>query len=263
MSVSSTQDVGHRDCAPVTPRAEACPLPGSADNRALDFLARLNHELRTPLNAVLGFTQLLQSDPRECLSARQAVQVESIRRASAYLLQLANDLLDLSIVQSGRIRIHHCDIALADLIDEVLQAMWPQAGASGITVEPLYRNAPDVHVLGDPLRLRQVMFNLLTNAIKYNSAGGNVTIAVRCCAAHVRVQVTDTGLGMTPQQLSHLFEPFNRLGREKGRVEGSGLGMVLVRQLVEAMQGHVEVDSQIDRGTTVCVCLRSAADREA
>lgn len=226
--------------------------------RVFELVARFNHELRTPLNAVIGFADLLQSDPRDPLSTRQAVGVQAIKRAGTHMLGLMEDLLDLSLARSGRLRVGTSAVVVSGLIDESLQAVQLQALARRIALVPPGLADAEICVMADPLRLRQVMLNLLTNAIKYNIEGGVVRIGVTRTADHVQIQVMDTGYGMSPQQMAHLFEPFNRLGREHEDGTGTGIGMALTLQLIEAMGGTIDVASRRNEGTTVRVCLRSA-----
>ena len=223
-----------------------------------EFLSRMSHELRTPLNAVLGFAQLLQSDTHTPLSGRQLAQVESIRRAGWHLLALMNDVLDVSRVELGQLQIEMQVVALAPLIDEVLELVRTQADGLSVQLDAAYRQQAPLYVLGDTVRLRQVIVNLVSNAVKYNRPHGAVRVGLHCVDDTVRIQVTDTGMGMTLEQLDHLFEPFNRLGREGGSIEGTGIGMALVRQLIGLMQGRIEVDSVEGRGTTVNVYLKLA-----
>jgi signal transduction histidine kinase len=178
----------------------------------------MSHELRTPLNAVLGFSQLLQSNAQEPLGPRQREQVEAIRQAGWHLLALVNDVLDVSRIESGHLRVEPRGVDLLHLLDEVAALVRPQADRAGITLQPAYGEGPAI-VMADPVRLRQVLVNLMSNAIKYNRPGGQVRVEVERSGARVEVSVADTGLGMTPEQLDGLFEPFNRLGREHSDIE--------------------------------------------
>ncbi len=220
-----------------------------------DFLSRMSHELRTPLNAVLGFSQLMQSDAQEPLTERQRTRVESIRQAGWHLLALINDVLDVSRIESGHLQVESRGVGLATLLDEVLDLVRAQADSAGVQLDTAYRQAPPAVVQGDPLRLRQVMLNLLSNAVKYNRPGGSVRVSVDVVDDRAVVEIADTGLGMTQAQLDKLFEPFNRLGREHSSIEGTGIGLVLTRQLMTLMQGSLSVESEAGRGTTVRVAL--------
>ena len=221
-----------------------------AANRAkTEFVAHMSHELRTPLNAVLGFTQLLLADT-PAADPRHA-RLASIREAGLHLLALSGDLLDVSRIESGALRLESRSVALAPLCAEVLQLMRPHADAWRVRFAPPPEAAGAPWVLGDPLRLRQALINFVSNAVKYNRPGGQVALTITPADAAVELAVADTGIGMTPGQLARLFEPYNRLGREASGIEGSGLGMALTQRLVEAMGGRLAVESSVERGTTV------------
>lgn len=228
-----------------------------------EFVARMSHEMRTPLNAVLGFSQLMQSDVHEPLGPAQQRRVERIRTAGWHLLQLLADVMDLASVESGGVRVETARVALFDTLDEALALCETQARSRRITLHVHDRECAPLFVQGDPIRLRQVLINVLSNAIKYNRDGGEVDIHVRRVHERITLEVQDNGLGMTAEQLAHLYEPFNRLGRERGEVEGSGIGLVLTRQLVERMNGVLQIDSEPGRGTQVRITLGAAASAPA
>ena len=209
------------------------------------FLARMSHELRTPLNAVLGFSQLLLQDERgaDAPAAERRRRLDHIRAAGEHLLSLINDVLDLSSLEGGELRIELQAVALAPLVTQTLALLGPQLDSRGVRV----RTGPlDISVMADATRLRQVLLNLLSNAIKYNREGGEVRVEALPRGSTVLLRVVDSGQGMSDEQLLHHFEPFNRLGRdEKGdeAVEGTGIGLAIVKALVERMGGSVHVDS--------------------
>jgi PAS domain S-box-containing protein len=241
-------------------RAQNEKAAAEAANRAkTDFLSRMSHELRTPLNAVLGFSQLLTTDESERLSERQSAQVEAIQHAGWHLLALINDVLDVSRIEAGRLLVSTRPVDLQPLLDDAVAFVSAQARACGVVLVPASGAAALPAVAGDPVRLRQVLLNVITNAVKYNRPGGSVRLAVSAEGKRVRIEVADTGLGMTRDQLDHLFEPFNRLGRERSGIEGTGIGMALTRQLTELMGGTIEVHSESGRGTTVHIALPLAA----
>ena len=226
------------------------------------FLARMSHELRTPLNAVLGFTQLLLAD--EAVGSLRRRRLDHIHGAGRHLLALINDVLDLASLQSGELRIACKAVALAPLVAQTLPLLGPAAGLGGGagSSEPnLSTGALDFQVLADPTRLRQVLLNLLSNAVKYNRPGGQVHIEALAEGDWVVLRITDSGYGMDDAQLKQLFEPFNRLGREAQPVEGTGIGLAIVKALVEGMGGNVRVTSRPDEGTRFEV--RLAAPGEA
>lgn len=244
--------------------ARAAQIATVAANQAkTDFISRLSHELRTPMNAVIGFLQLLDNPGAATLPPeRRARYLQQARSASNHLLELIDDLLDLSRIEAGGVQIRMASIDVCGPLDAAFDFCQQAAARRSVDLRPAYREAGPVHLRADPLRLRQVLINLLTNAIKYNRPGGHVVVQVRAGAGRVRIGVADSGLGMTAAQQARLFEPFNRLGREGGDIEGSGVGLVVVRQLIERMDGRVEVDSRPGIGTTVTVDLAGAAPPE-
>ncbi len=238
----------------------AAQIATAAANQAkTDFISRLSHELRTPMNAVIGFLQLLDNPGAAALPAeRRARFLQQARSASNHLLELIDDLLDLSRIEAGKVQIRMAPIDARGPLDAALDFCHQAALRHGVDLLPRYRDAAPTYLHADPLRLRQVMINLLSNAIKYNRPGGQVAVHLRSDAGRVQIAVADNGLGMTAEQKARLFEPFNRLGREGGDIEGSGVGLVVVRQLIERMDGRVEVDSVPGVGTSVTVDLAAA-----
>jgi signal transduction histidine kinase/ActR/RegA family two-component response regulator len=215
------------------------------------FLSRMSHELRTPLNAVLGFTQLLQADEgRDDIRTRRQ-RLEQIRRAGQHLLELIDDVLDLSRLEGGEMAITLEAVSLPVLVESVLPLVEAQARDRDVRIR-LGRLQSTAHA--DPTRLRQVLLNLLTNAIKYNRAGGEIYVDAQNSDGICLLRVRDTGHGLTAAQLQHLFEPFNRLGAERSEVPGTGIGLAIVKALVERMGGTVHVESSPDHGT--CFELR-------
>ena len=220
------------------------------------FLSRMSHELRTPLNAVLGFTQLLQRDAGTGLGPEQKVQLGHIRAAGEHLLSLINDALELSSLESGNLKLDMQAVDLDAIVAQALPLVGSLAARQQVRLHVVPR--PDPHRLGpapvlawvDPTRVLQVLLNLLSNAIKYNRSRGQVTIEACTLAGIARLRVTDTGRGMSPDQMSHLFEPFNRMGIESEGIEGTGIGLVIVKALVEGMGGTMSVTSQAGLGTT-------------
>ena len=231
----------------------------SANQAKTAFLSRMSHELRTPLNAVLGFTQLLLSGRQDPLSRTQVRQVELVQQAGWHLLALINDVLDLSRIESGQLRVDARAIDPAPCLQEALALAMPQAQASGIALEGPPADVDLPVILADPLRLRQVLLNLLSNAIKYNRPHGEVRLqALRLPDGRLQVQVCDSGMGMTADQLQHLYEPFNRLGRERSHAEGTGIGLVLSRELMRLMGGELQLHSAPGEGTRVDLWLPTA-----
>jgi PAS domain S-box-containing protein len=225
-----------------------------------EFLARMSHELRTPLNAVLGFAQLLRLEP--ALAATPAYdKVLHIQSAGEHLLSLINDVLDLSSLESGEVRLDLRPVPLAGVLQEASALVEPAARAAGVSLQ-VDDTAAVVHA--DRIRMRQVVLNLLSNAVKYNTARGHVRVSAGERGDETWLAVTDTGRGMTRQQLAHLFEPFNRLGVEREGIEGSGVGLSVVKALVERMGGAVRVESTPGTGSRFEVSLpRAVAPAEA
>ena len=229
-----------------------------ASNRAkTEFLSRMSHELRTPLNAVIGFAQLMRVDPAHPPSAKQLEWVRHIERAGAHLLALVNDVLDLSRIESGDMAVNAQAVDLGTVAEEAATMVSPLVTRAGIEVF-VPTAAEAAWVRADPVRLRQVLVNLLSNAIKYNRPGGQVTLSWRIVDARCEVSIADNGPGMSAAMLERLFEPFNRLGAEATKVEGTGIGLVLSRRLSEMMGGELRIASRVGEGTVATVVLEHA-----
>jgi len=228
-------------------------------NRAKSmFLSRMSHELRTPLNAVLGFSQLLEVDPQIVASARASTQVSHIHKAGAHLLAMIDEVLDLARIETGGLRLSPESVEIGPLVAECVNLAAPLANRHKVSIST-DRMGEGLCVLADRVRLRQILVNLITNAIKYNRSGGSVTIALQPAGAQVDIAIRDTGLGMNADQLAQMFQPFNRLGAEARSVEGTGLGLVIAKQLCDAMDGSLQVDSAVDVGSTFTVSLPAVA----
>jgi hypothetical protein len=242
-------------------RAKA--LAEEANRAKSAFVARMSHELRTPLNAILGFSELLQDDAANPPSALQRERLDHVRRAGAHLLRLINDLLDLSRIEAGALSVREDDVDFAAAVRDATRELAPLADAAGVRLLvalPADDDAShEVHVRGDALRLRQVVLNLVSNAIKYNRPGGAVRVALSAEGEHVRLAVHDTGLGMSADQLTGLYQPFNRLGREASGIEGTAIGLVVTRSLVEMMRGTLRASSRAGDGSEFVVEFPSAA----
>jgi PAS domain S-box-containing protein len=219
-----------------------------------EFLSRMSHELRTPLNAVLGFAQLLLIG-KDALLPQQRGKLVHIQSAGEHLLALIDDVLDLSSLESGQLKLDLQPVPLSEVLREALPLVDALARAHGIAI---HAGTIDGVLLGDRIRLRQMMINLLSNAIKYNKPQGRVTVSSEVSGEHVTVRVQDTGRGMNEDQLAHLFEPFNRLGLEREGIEGTGIGLAVIKALATRMQGEVSVSSQPGLGSTFAVRLPRA-----
>jgi PAS domain S-box-containing protein len=227
-------------------------------NRAKnEFLSRMSHELRTPLNAMLGFAQLLDLDRRPALVPHQVAWVAQVLKAGWHLLEMINDTLDLSRIDAGMMRLSLAPVDLGPLVAHCAAMVEPSAVRRGITLQ-VQLAADAQHVLGDETRLKQVISNLLSNAVKYNKPGGRVELSTRRAADNrLEVRVLDTGLGLSPAQMTELFQPFNRLGRESSDTEGTGIGLVISRRLTELMGGdlHAECPTGMGQGATFVLTL--------
>ena len=233
----------------------------SADQAKTQLLSRVSHELRTPLNAVLGFGQLLDSEAD--LAPRHRQWVRQILGSGQHLLELVDDVLDLSSAQAGQLNLSLTAVAL----QQAIGAAWgmldiARAGAAARPAALRFVDetaaAPPLWVHADPRRLKQVLSNLFSNAIKYNRAGGEVRVSAEAFGdGTVELRVADTGRGMTPDQVQRLFQPFERLGAQHTSVQGTGLGLALCKQLVEAMGGRIEARSEPGVGSVFAVRLQA------
>ena len=242
---------------------EAAKVTAESANAAKsEFLSNMSHELRSPLNAILGFAQLMDSGaPRPTLAQKDSI--DQILHAGWYLLELINEILDLALIESGKLSMSLEPIALAEVLADCQSMVEPHARKSGVSLD-FGTSGCAVVVRADRTRLKQVVVNLLSNAIKYNREGGKVE--VRCgagSAGRVRVSVRDTGKGLTPEKLAQLFQPFNRLGQEGGVEEGTGIGLVVSKRLVELMGGVIGVKSRVGVGSEFWVDLLAGTALEA
>lgn len=226
----------------------------AASQAKSDFLSRMSHELRTPLNAVIGFAQILRLDATHPLQAAQAAKVEMIERAGEHLLAMISDVLDLSRIESGSMTLSLEPVDATAALCEALSFVSDAANRARVELLPPLCE-PGLFMRTDRLRLRQVLINLLSNAIKYNHVGGRVHSRLWRDDQRVRIEIADTGPGLTAQQQADLFTPFNRLGAELSGIEGTGIGLVIVRHLVTLMGGQIEVKSQPGQGAKFTIDL--------
>jgi signal transduction histidine kinase/ActR/RegA family two-component response regulator len=219
-----------------------------ANQAKSEFLSRMSHELRTPLNAILGFGQLLEMDH---LSSEQQESVQHILKGGRHLLGLIDEVLEIARIEMGRLVMSPEPVRVSETLQEALDLVRPMAATKKVRLNNEDGGTADVHVLADRQRLKQVFLNLCSNAVKYNHAGGTVTLSYEETArGRLRVKVTDTGPGIPQDKIGRLFTPFDRLGAEQSEVEGTGLGLSLSKRLVEAMGGTLGVDSVPGRGST-------------
>jgi CheY-like chemotaxis protein len=218
--------------------------------------------LRSPLNAILGFAQLMESDT-PLPSPTQKANIDQILHAGWYLLELINDILDLAVIESGRLSLSLEPVSLMEVMIECQSMIEPLAQKRGITMTFPQFEKP-CFIKADRTRLKQVLINLLSNSIKYNRARGTVTVGCALSqSGRIRISVCDTGAGLSAEKLAQLFQSFNRLGQEASGEEGTGIGLVVSKRLMELMQGQIGVDSQVGKGSVFWIELITDADPHA
>jgi signal transduction histidine kinase len=237
-------------------RAEA-----EAANRAkTEFLAVMSHELRTPLNAIAGYAELIAMGIRGPVTPEQAEDLARIQRSQRHLLGLINDVLNFARIEAGRVELHLDDVAVDAALADVESLVAPQVRERGLRYE--HRPAdPRLRVRADAEKLRQVLLNVLSNAVKFTAQGGSVTLDAHAAGDAVHVRVIDTGIGIPRDRLESIFEPFVQLGRNlSSRHEGTGLGLAISRDLARAMGGDLSADSEPGAGSTFTLTLPRAPD---
>jgi PAS domain S-box-containing protein len=229
-------------------RNEAMAAAEKANRAKTEFLSSMSHELRTPLNAILGFAQLMESGSPPPTPS-QMRSIDQILKAGWYLLELINEILDLALIESGKVTLSREPVSLVEVMLECRAMIEPQAQKRGISMTFPRFEIP-YFVIADRTRVKQVLINLLFNAIKYNTPGGSVVVACSLRSPDsIRISVRDTGAGLAPEQIAQLFQPFNRLGKEASAEEGTGIGLVVTKRLVELMGGTIGADSAIGAGS--------------
>jgi PAS domain S-box-containing protein len=229
-----------------------------------EFLSRMSHELRTPLNAILGFAQILRLRGASLTPAQRDQQTGHIETAGWHLLELINEVLDLSRIEAGTMAVGREPVPLQELCAKCRQLLEPLTRAAGVTVLDRTQGVEPLWAFGDRTRLNQILMNLLSNAAKYNRRGGSITVTLRAIDENwVEIGVEDTGRGFTSEQLSQLYEPFNRLGAEPGTTEGTGIGLVVTKRLTEMMGGVLDLVTTKDVGSRFTVRLRRAREADA
>jgi PAS domain S-box-containing protein len=252
-----TRDLTERRLVEAT-LTEAKSVAEKANLAKSDFLSSMSHELRSPLNAILGFAQLMESDTPAPNDAQQA-SIEQILKGGWYLLELINEILDLAVIESGRLSLSLEPVSLTEVMLECQSMIEPQVQKRAIRLSFPQTSHP-WFVRADRTRVKQVLINLLSNAIKYNRAGGSVVVACSAISAErIRISVTDTGAGLPDDKLAQLFQPFNRLGQEASGEEGTGIGLVVTKRLVELMGGVIGVESTVGVGSEFWIELLAAA----
>jgi PAS domain S-box-containing protein len=230
-----------------------------------EFLSRMSHELRTPMNSILGFAQLLEMGQ---LSAGQKKGVSHIMRSGKHLLDLINEVLDIARIEAGRLSLSLEPVQLNSIIPEMTDTVRPLTIDKKTIIRILNMPNDRLFVKTDRQRLKQILINLLTNAIKYNISGGQVFIKTEPSpnnelgTSFIRISITDTGLGISKKDLPKLFNPFERIGAEKSQIEGTGLGLAVVKKLMDAMGGNLGVDSTLGEGSTFWIELPACESQQ-
>ncbi len=225
----------------------------AASRHKSEFLANMSHELRTPLNAIIGFSQVLREQMFGELNEKQAEYLDDILSSGQHLLNLINDILDLSKVEAGRMELQPSVFPLADLLEGSMVMVRERATRQGVDLITDIDPAVGV-VEADERKIKQVVFNLLSNAVKFTPQGGRITLAARCTADAVEIAVTDTGIGIGADDQTRIFDEFYQVGRAKTQ-EGTGLGLALTKRLVELHHGELHVESAPGAGSTFTVVL--------
>jgi PAS domain S-box-containing protein len=232
-------------------------LAEAASSAKSEFLSSMSHELRTPLNAVLGFAQLLQRDKKEPLSPRQKERVGHVLKGGEHLLHLIDEVLDLSRIEAGNVSVSIEPVGVAEVIAEVVTTL--EALAAPAEIRLLHPPAADpAQVLADRIRLRQILMNFGSNAIKYGRALGQVEFSVERHAELVRIRVTDDGIGIASSKHDKIFQPFQRAGQETSAIEGTGIGLAITKRLTELMAGSVGFESEEGKGSSFWIDLPAA-----
>lgn len=240
--------------------AESARAEAEEANRAKsDFLAAMSHELRTPLNAIAGYADLLLLGIRGVLTPEQREDIEKMKRSGQHLLSLINDILNFAKLEAGQIEFRIEPVALVDLLDELRDLVTPQVDARGLaySAEPCH---PSIRALADPEKVKQILLNLVTNAIKFTEPGGRIEVLCSTRRGQVRIEVRDTGRGIPQEQQHRIFDPFVQVDRQLTPLsqQGVGLGLAISRDLARAMEGSLSVESAVNEGSTFCLALPSA-----
>ena len=243
--------------------ARAAETAADLANAAKDrFLSTMSHELRTPLNAIGGYAELIDMGLRGPVTPAQREDLSRIQRAQVHLLGLINSVLNFSKLESGTVQFEMTAVPLSSTLDTVQEMLLPHLGRQGLSYQDLMKESPEIEpllVIADPEKLRQVLINLLTNAIKFTAPGGTITVSCDATPEAISLHVRDTGRGISADQLSSVFDPFVQVGRRlSSNDQGVGLGLSISRDLARGMGGDLTVTSKLDVGSTFTLTLRRA-----
>lgn len=218
-----------------------------------EFLSRMSHELRTPMNAIIGFSELLHTDDEHPLNDQQARDVNRILVSAKHLLELINEVLDISQVESGKLELLNENVCVTSIINESVEMIQPLLERSKLSVR-MAETDVDYLVFADKIRLKQILINVMSNAAKYNRRNGSITILIKLCPANqLEISISDTGIGISKDNMGRMFEPFTRFSEEQTTVEGTGIGLSITKRLLQAMGGSINVRSKVGVGTTVSI----------
>ncbi|PYM12894.1 MAG: histidine kinase, partial [Candidatus Rokuibacteriota bacterium] len=226
----------------------------AASQHKSQFLANMSHELRTPLNAIIGVTDLLLEDARDLNRADEIEPLERVLRAGRHLLALINNILDLSKIEAGHMELELDDFRLSPAIDDALLLMRERAGRRGLALGR-HVDGRVSEIRGDQRKVKQVLLNLLSNAVKFTPEGGRIDVRAALVDGTVEISVTDTGIGIAPEDQEAVFEEFRQVGKAEKKAEGTGLGLALCRKFVELHGGRIWVKSQVGHGSTFTFTL--------
>lgn len=233
---------------------QALALAEQASRAKSEFLSSMSHELRTPMNAILGFAQILMYHPKDPLSEKQKSFVDQILNGGSHLLELIDQVLELNKIEAGKLSLNVEHVSVREVLDETLGLMQNKAGEEGIEIRDRTVGHDFAPLWTDRTRLTQALLNLLSNAVKYNREGGTVTLSCQEMPKQMlRIKVADSGLGIPLEKQENLFKPFERLGREAGMIQGTGIGLTITKQIVELMDGRVGFESEEGEGSTFWV----------
>jgi hypothetical protein len=219
----------------------------------------MSHDLRTPLNAIIGFSDLLAQETAGQLNDKQKRFVHHVGNGGRFLLQLINDILDLSKLESGQLALNRQEFLVEAAVPEVLSSLTPLATAKKIELKSVIE--PNLWVSADPLRVKQVLYNLLSNAIKFTPEGGVVQMQASRNGSYAKLSVTDTGVGIRPEDQAVIFDEFRQVGEESAKKEGTGLGLAIAKRLIEQHGGEFSVESEVGKGSRFSFTLPVEAPR--